>query len=236
MTTAKKAPGRKTEATNKTVATEQRAPDQDTAEPSPRFLRYDRTKVPFVVCGRCQRVRGGPIGTVGAVTVWQLCACSSTEEHRAQPRVGDHNTAAELCRCCGLELLDSGSKWSVWFCRTCLDRIRKMNLDAGRCLVPIGRHSLMNGVFRGRPKAKHRVVAFANELQALFNRIGGTESWAGRAVRMNLARAGLDAEVDHDVRVYLGAFSEVESLKEQRFQEMIEHASSAGVKPTGVSV
>lgn len=44
----------------------------------------------------------------------------------------------------------------------------------------------------------------------------------------HLARAGLDAEVDHDVRDYLGAFTEVESLKEKRFQEMIEHASSAG--------
>lgn len=227
MTTAKKPPGKKTEANNTTVVSQHGPPDQGTAKPSPPFLRYDRTKATFVVCGRCQRLRGGPIGAVGAVTVWQLCACSSTEEHRAQPRVGDHNTAAELCRCCGLELLDSGSKWSVWFCRTCLGRIKKMNQDAGRCLVPIGRHSLMNGVFLGRPKAKDRVVAFANELQALFNRMGGTESWAGRAVRMNLYLAGLDAEVDHDVRVYLGAFTEVESLKERRFQEMIASPSSS---------
>lgn len=226
MTAAKEPPAKKAEATNKTVATDQRVGDERTVEPRPRFIRYDRTTTPFVLCGRCQLVRGGPIGTVEAVTVWQLCACSSVEEHGAQPRVGDHNTAVELCRCCGLELLNSGSKWSVWFCGSCLERISKMNQDAGRCLVPIGRHSLMNGVFRGRPKAKHRVVAFANEVQALFNRIGGTESWARAAVRMNLDLAGLDAEMDHDVRVYLGSFTEVESLKEKRFQEMIEHASS----------
>ena len=35
----------------------------------------------------------------------------------------------------------------VWFCRECLYRVKDLNNGAGRCVVPIGRHSLMNGVF-----------------------------------------------------------------------------------------
>jgi len=59
----------------------------------------------FVVCGKCHEIRGGPIGEVEGVEVFQLCGCSTVEEHRAQPNVGDLNAVFELCRCCGLKAL-----------------------------------------------------------------------------------------------------------------------------------
>jgi len=73
----------------------------------------------------------------------QLCRCvpSNADEWR-----GDLSERAHLCACCRLELLPSGSRWSVWFCPECLDRVRELNARLGRYAVPIGRHSLMAGV------------------------------------------------------------------------------------------
>ena len=55
----------------------------------------------WTICGRCHAVRGGPIGTVDGVTVWQRCDCVPEEGLPAQPKIGDFNTALELCRACG---------------------------------------------------------------------------------------------------------------------------------------
>jgi hypothetical protein len=73
----------------------------------------------------------------------QLCRCvpSNADEWR-----GDLSERAHLCKCCRLELLPSGSRWSVWFCSECLGRVGELNARLGRYVVPIGRHSLMGGV------------------------------------------------------------------------------------------
>lgn len=44
----------------------------------------------------------------------------------------------------------------------------------------------------------------------------------------NLAEAGLATGVDHGVQTYLGAFAQLDSLKEKRFQETIASPSSPG--------
>src|SRR5436190_12449390 len=62
----------------------------------------------------------------------------------------DHLTPAELCNCCGIELLPSGSKFSPFFCRPCHARVSTLNRAAERCVIPIGRHNIMNGsILRG---------------------------------------------------------------------------------------
>jgi hypothetical protein len=58
----------------------------------------------------------------------------------------DFNQHLELCRCCHLVALPSGSRWSVWFCEDCTARVRAFNERIGRTTIPIGRHSLMAGV------------------------------------------------------------------------------------------
>ena len=63
----------------------------------------------------------------------------------------DFPTAAELCRCCGLELLQSGCKWSVWFCNDCKPRVLKLNQSVGAWVIPIRRHSLMHGLSYSPP-------------------------------------------------------------------------------------
>ncbi len=176
----------------------------------------------FTVCGTCHALRG-PIGSVGAVQVRQLCDCAAQEERSAQPRLGDHNTAFELCRCCGTEALTSGSRWSVWFCHECKERVRALNQRSGRCVIPIGRHSLMNGVSFD-PGANEASRAFADQLKRLFREMGGTEGWARAAVRLNLAAAGLPGD-DIGLEAYLETLARLAPVKEQRFNQMVQSLS-----------
>ena len=148
----------------------------------------------FVVCGMCGRLRG-PWGRYdGELEFEQRCECRAAEAPVVRWPGFDYNTVAELCRCCGLEALRSGSKWSVWFCRECLDRVKDLNAGAGRCVIPIGRHSLMNGVFYKPAESGINPVAvsaFSDQLHTFFGAVDATEDWRRRVVRANLAAINL---------------------------------------------
>jgi hypothetical protein len=181
----------------------------------------------WTICGRCHTVRGGPIGTVDGVTVWQRCACVPAEGLPAQPRMGDFNTELELCRACGLVLLQSGSRWSVWFCGPCATQAKSLNDRVGRCVVPIGRHSLMNCV-TVRSAAPEDIRSFAGELSTLFGATGAVEQWSRSVVRENLVAAGRPQDVDVDVASYLAWVRGVAS-SDQRFAEMVAALGGASV-------
>jgi hypothetical protein len=53
----------------------------------------------------------------------------------------DINEWIRLCDCCLAVPLHSGSRWSPFFCARC-----QAEIQAAECGIPIGRHSLMNGV------------------------------------------------------------------------------------------
>lgn len=73
----------------------------------------------------------------------QRCAC---DPDRSRGWSGDLPERARLCACCRLELLPSGSRFSVWFCEECRERVGELNAQVGRYMIPIGRHSIMAGI------------------------------------------------------------------------------------------
>jgi hypothetical protein len=73
----------------------------------------------------------------------QRCRCEPADPKEWR---SDLTERAHLCGCCRLELLRSGSRWSVWFCDECKERVRELNARLGRYVIPIGRHSMMAGV------------------------------------------------------------------------------------------
>lgn len=96
----------------------------------------------FRLCTRCGRLfQRRPLP--GYPTP-QRCGCRRTSDP-TWPRF-DFNQHLELCRCCHLVALPSGSRWSVWFCEDCKARVLAFNARIGRTVIPIGRHSLMAGV------------------------------------------------------------------------------------------
>lgn len=90
--------------------------------------------------------------------VYQNCMCDELDKPRWDKY--DFNRKYELCWCCGLEVIPSGSKFSSFYCRDCKERIWYLNQKLGRCLIPLGRHSVMNGVI-GTGKDVGNIYAIA---------------------------------------------------------------------------
>ncbi|MFP5255368.1 MAG: hypothetical protein ACLGI8_05890 [Acidimicrobiia bacterium] len=155
------------------------------------------------ICGTCHRLRGPvPDHDDGAE---QLCDCTPQEVRHAQPLWGgDHNTYAELCRCCGLRLLSSGSRFSVWFCDYCKPLVVTLNRQLGRYLVPIGRHSIMSGVAVRPAEVGFTAAAelLADITHEMIAGIGNIKDWARTVVARNLEVLGFEPDTD----VYLGKY------------------------------
>jgi hypothetical protein len=186
----------------------------------------------FVVCGTCGRLRG-PWGRYRfELEFEQRCACHTGEPDERWPGF-DHNTVAELCRCCGLEVVKSGSKWSVWFCRDCLERVKDLNGRAGYCVVPIGRHSLMNGVFY-KPEGGINPVglsAFGDQLRSFFGAVTATELWCRDVVRANLAAINLGDALSVPVVRYCRRVRAAGLSKEAAFAALVAAATAGGGRP-----
>jgi hypothetical protein len=156
----------------------------------------------FVLCGMCRDLfEDRP--TFGSPTP-QRCRCRSADVP-VWPR-HDFNEHLHLCECCRLVPLRSGSRWSVWFCQDCKSDVMHHNRLAGRCLIPIGRHSLMAGVGLAGPELmradnasrEELLSRFADLSQGLFNAMDNLHAFA-KARTVNLAvAAGLDGDVRLD--------------------------------------
>jgi hypothetical protein len=72
----------------------------------------------------------------------QRCRCAPDRGPRWPG--SDFNERASLCRCCGFEVMRSGSRWSEFFCRECGLFAMGLSVSARQIVFPIGRHSLMH--------------------------------------------------------------------------------------------
>ena len=119
----------------------------------------------FTVCPACAGLAGHPIGREAYP---QVCRC----HRQGQERWPDHdfNEYADLCWCCRVELIPSGSKWSSFYCDECRYRVRVYNEAAGRLLFFMGRHSIMNGIgLRGPDAARPEAVRAFGEAMRGFS-------------------------------------------------------------------
>src|SRR4051794_20360627 len=103
-------------------------------------LRRDASR--YAICTTCHGLREIPPGRRSEPL--QPCACSPERLRREWNT--DLAERVHLCECCCLELLPSGSRFSVWFCPDCGDRVRELNAQLGRYTIPLARHSFMAGV------------------------------------------------------------------------------------------
>jgi hypothetical protein len=123
----------------------------------------------------------------------------------------DFNEHLHLCECCSMVVLRSGSKWSVWFCDVCKHRVSELNDSVGGCLIPIGRHSLMNGVgvtARGVDPAgeEERLAiagAFHGKLMGLFGAMEHLHAFAQARRREIANELGFPSEEDIGLPVWL---------------------------------
>lgn len=155
---------------------------------------------------------------------------ATAEARDSEPRL-DFRPPVELCHCCGQELLSSGSRWSDWFCAECKPRVQALNARAGVCVIPIGRHSLMNGI-----AIKLRDVDSDIELERLTARIRKMSAnidrlhdWKREIVRRNCAESGLLGRHTISLAEYLQRVRDAKISRSQAFFSMLE--SSDGDAP-----
>jgi hypothetical protein len=142
-----------------------------------------------VVCGACNLIRAEVPERFN-----QRCRCQPPEIW--EPIGGyDFPIAAELCRCCGGELVGSGSKYSIWFCDRCLELVRGFNAQLGTAVIPVGRHSFHSGLALSASDTQNRnVAAFVLRVGSWFERLHRVDAWNGSAARFNRAILGLGAD------------------------------------------
>lgn len=123
------------------------------------------------LCRECLGLRGPFFDAHNGCERVQKCGCEPGEPLW---NAFDYNCAAELCHCCASTAIRSGSKWSVFFCDPCKRHVVAHNDAAGWAAIPIGRHSLMNGVALNVHSARKRGAreAFVRELPDLFDGMG----------------------------------------------------------------
>jgi hypothetical protein len=134
------------------------------------------------LCRECLVLRGPFFDWNNGCERAQRCGCEAREPLW---NAFDYNCAAELCRCCAAHVIPCGSKWSVFFCAGCKPQVGAYNGAAGRKAIPVGRHSMMNGVAlntmsAGRAGARR---AFTRGVSGVFDGIDQLERFHRAQVR-----------------------------------------------------
>jgi hypothetical protein len=140
----------------------------------------------------------------------------------------DFPKAAELCYCCGAEVLNSGSRWSVWFCNECKEHVRLLHQRHRRDLIPIGRHSLMNGFGLTGSAAQDQVAVkqFTLRVSGLFDRMDLLTSWASTIVAENVRTRGFEEGTDVPLMKYMDAIVRHPVDKTNAFERLCAYFQS----------
>ena len=186
----------------------------------------------LVVCGRCGRLRGPWRNIYRELSAVQRCGCDGQPDDARWPKF-DFNCVGELCRSCGRECLESGSRWSVWFCADCKEYVRQVHAQAGRYLIPIGRHSTMSGfgvqsgsIALGLPSSWHfdreLIEKFAKRWNSVSDRMNTLVEWSRLIVKDNLMGMGLSSAESIRLAEYLRAAAKLQRTKKEIFWDMCQ--------------
>jgi len=175
----------------------------------------------------------------GADSRRQLCRCERERLIELAPRWPgyDFNKAIDLCSCCGFEPIETGSRWSVFCCAECKDRVLAFNRACGDWVIPIGRHSLQNGLAlkvvlepagsgSSNPATSDReqIEGYIAAVQGLSGRVRRLKNHKTSYVQGNLTTLGLlPASAQVDLRRYVNAARAFPLRKEDAFMNLRAH-------------
>jgi len=153
------------------------------------------------ICTTCLELRGPYRGHDN------VCACDVEAWEPDRPaRAGDLTNNVILCHGCLAELVEGSSRWSSFYCDPCRTWVRDTGRRLGRYIVPIGRHSIMNGTYwlseDGQLHTDAQVTAFADQLSASFASIDALYQLTNRRLRSRLTVLGIDGDAI-EVTAYL---------------------------------
>jgi tetratricopeptide (TPR) repeat protein len=165
---------------------------------SKEISAYERMKV----CTECGRIYGFWHSERG--DYYQKCGCKTPkpdtpQQGQAQEKWQgfDFNEVITLCHSCGQEVLRSGSKWSVWFCKECKERVIEFNTQYRKTVIPIGRHSIMAGYQLSGKESEdeNKVQEFLTNFNSLSERIDILQKWRAHVMSRNMKSLGYPKDV-----------------------------------------
>jgi hypothetical protein len=184
------------------------------------------------ICQKCYEVRGpwrpkGATETPGSrrslFHYTQECKCDEALGSLNEEWPGfDFKRAVELCQCCGLEPVRSGSRWSVWFCDDCKEMVRQLHAKYQRYIVPIGRHSVHGGfgVTGEKSHDEAEVEYFAIRWKDVSEAIDHLARFARLTVSENLEKLGFSRDTDVRLVEYLAAVARNPLDKKAAFRRL----------------
>jgi hypothetical protein len=143
----------------------------------------------------------------------QRCDCNPQEDEEGWAG-RDFNERASLCKCCGSAVLESGSRYSQYFCGVCKLLAMGVSLWERRLVFPVGPHSIMHtwvpetrkpslaahgGDARRLARTVHKAIT------AISRGSDGLSEWSAIVVSRHLKRLGLPGGTSVDR--YLGAIA-----------------------------
>lgn len=151
-------------------------------------------------------------------TCWDLrrgCALEEPCSCTTLPPAGDACTAEGRLRCipcsvCGLRIVRGHTRWCLRVCKGCKLLAVPLNASVGRCVVPIGVHSIVNGVaLQGGPRddvqRDREIERFAAQLSTVMTTVGELDDFGRRLLRARVERFDLSSEPAVSWEVYLEA-------------------------------
>jgi len=142
--------------------------------------------------------------------LFQKCQCKSRETGLIEEtwKGFDFNNKVELCYCCSMELINSGSRWSVFYCDECKDRVRAFNYIVGKVVIPLGRHSVMNSLmieYIPENDLGEEIDKYWPKWKAIVTRINTVYNWSAQSFFQNLHDLGFRFDSDIRLKDYVGS-------------------------------
>lgn len=155
------------------------------------------------ICGTCCELYGH--FTTAGQPCYQPCGCKEKGETAVGFGGSDFPCAWELCYCCGHTVIGSGTRWSVFYCEPCKEKVVALNKQHGFSVIPLGRHSIMNQVVLDprAPDQESEVRKFTENVGGLFKRIDRLRAWRKRIVARTLQELGFPRGSDVELENYV---------------------------------
>lgn len=195
----------------------------------------------LVICRKCLNLYGRLVrvlknssdGTKRSGWRYQKCKCMTDENKKSgKPTIlwpgNDYNTSVEFCYCCSKRLINSGSRFSSFYCSNCRKLIVEYNNQADVIQIPMGRHSFMNGIKLAVPFSKVDGDQFDKELKGFLQAIDLIKEWQKLRLFENLHDIGFKFHNDISLSHYDSlieskeddSLNSIEKMKDFIFEQM----------------
>jgi hypothetical protein len=133
------------------------------------------------------------------------------------------NISVEFCYCCGKRLINTGSRYSLLFCQTCLKIVREYNHYSPEFKIPKARHSHMIGLSLRSPFTQEDQDNFHRELDIFFMKLDLLSEWRNISVFENLHDLGFRFDANISIGNYDSLIKIGENDSAEKFKAMLEY-------------